>query len=86
MAGETDRLIEMAKQLSNSPVARELDALLATGEQASAALLAIALENLGALPNLLGLQLPLITDDHHTRARILDLSIEKLTDTLNQAK
>ncbi|HHX87769.1 MAG TPA: aspartate kinase [Firmicutes bacterium] len=87
MAGETDRLIEMAKQLSSSPVVRELDALLATGEQTSAALLAIALENLGCpAQSFLGLQLPLITDNHHTKARILDLPPTKLADTLNQGK
>lgn len=87
MAGETDRLLELAKQLSCSPAIRELDALLATGEQTSAALLAIALESLGCpAQSFLGLQLPLLTDDHHTKARILDLQAQKLIDTLNQGK
>ena len=87
MAGKTDRLLELAKQLSPSPAVRELDVLLATGEQASAALLAIALEELGCpAQSFLGLQLPLITDQYHTRARIIDLPAEKLTAALNQGR
>src|SRR5512139_2473215 len=47
MAGETNRLIDLAKSLSPSPPTRELDALVSTGEQVSAALTAMALQDLG---------------------------------------
>ncbi len=87
MVGETDRLLTLAGQLSCSPAIRELDALLATGEQTSAALLAIAIEGLGCpAQSFLGLQLPLITDEHHTKARIMDLPAGKVIDALNQGK
>ncbi len=87
MAGETDRLLKQAGQLSGSPSLRELDALLATGEQASASLLAIAVEGLGCpARSFMGLQLPLLTDDHHTKARILDLPAENLLQALDQGQ
>jgi len=71
MAGETDRMLALARALSLHPAPRELDALLATGEQASAALLCIALEQRGlAARSYNGLQLPIRTDGIHTRARI----------------
>ncbi|MEW5784060.1 MAG: aspartate kinase [Bacillota bacterium] len=83
MGGETDRLLGLARALSLEPPEREQDALLATGEQASAALTAIALESIGCKAcSFTGLQLPLLTDDNHTRARIIDLSTELLQKTL----
>jgi aspartate kinase len=79
MSGQTDHLLEMAGEVSIIPAGRELDALVATGEQTCAALLAITLESLGCRArSMLGLQLPLITDSTHTRARIIDLQTEKL--------
>jgi aspartate kinase len=85
MGGETDRLLGLAGELSPAPPGREQDALLATGEQSSAALMAIALESLGCpARSFLGLQLPLLTDDSHTRARILDLATEPLKRALEQ--
>ncbi len=87
MVGETNRLLELANRLSCRPAIRELDVLMATGEQVSASLLAIALEDLGCpAQSFLGLQLPLITNNHHTKARIVDLSAEKLKETLKQGK
>ncbi|HSW35164.1 MAG TPA: aspartate kinase [Candidatus Limnocylindrales bacterium] len=84
MGGHTDQLLDLASKLSPAPPGSEQDALLATGEQASAALLAIALEKMGCRArSLLGFQLPLITDDNHTKARILDLptaTLEKILD------
>jgi aspartate kinase len=83
MGGETDRLIGLAEALSLAPPEREYDALLATGEQASAALTAIALESIGCRAySFNGLQLPLLTDDSHTRARILHLETKLLLETL----
>ena len=71
---ETDRLLDRARALSPEPPARELDALLATGEQASAALFAIALGSLGVpAVSLCGWQLPLRTDALHGDAHILEV-------------
>lgn len=85
MSGETDRLLNMASQVMVSPPGRELDALVATGEQSCAALMAITLESLGhRSKSYLGLQLPLITDEVHTKARIVDLQTEILLDAINE--
>lgn len=75
MSGETNRLLGLAKELApastDEAYARELDMLAATGEQASSALLAIALqaEGLGSV-SYAGWQVPIRTDDAHTKARI----------------
>jgi len=75
MSGETDRLLNLAHETATMPQERELDALLATGEQVSAALVAIALKSMKITArSYLGLQLPLLTDKQHTRARIIKLS------------
>ena len=80
MAGETDRLLTLAAALSPRPAPRELDALLATGEQASAALLCIALEQRRmAARSYNGAQLPICTDSAHTKARIHRLDTTALT-------
>ncbi len=79
MSGQTDQLLEMAAKISAVPDSRELDALVATGEQVCAALMAITLNSIGCPAiSLLGLQLPLVTDSVHTKARILDLQTDKL--------
>ena len=71
MSGETDRLTELARAVDADCGGRELDALLATGEQASAALLALALGGEGlAGVSLSGAQVRVLTDDAHNRARI----------------
>jgi aspartate kinase len=71
MSGETNRLIGLAKSLSNQPNERELDQLTATGEQVSVGLLAIALEAQG-IPAIsyCGWQVPVKTNNSHTKARI----------------
>ncbi|MDI9456534.1 MAG: aspartate kinase [Dethiobacteria bacterium] len=85
MSGETDRLLNLAHETATMPQERELDALLATGEQVSAALVAIALKSMKITArSYLGLQLPLLTDKQHTRARIIKLSTEELKKTLEQ--
>ncbi|HOP69550.1 MAG: aspartate kinase [Dethiobacteria bacterium] len=85
MAGETDRLLNLARELSPLPPEREQDVLVSTGEQVSAALLAMALNGLGCpARSYLGFQLPLRTDSSHTKARILSVGGEKLEHTLRQ--
>jgi aspartate kinase len=71
MAGETNRLFKLAEQLSDTPCPRETDVLVATGEQVSAALLAIRLQSLGwPTVSFLAYQLKIITDSRHGQARI----------------
>ena len=83
MAGETNRLFKLAEQLSDSPNARETDVLVATGEQVSAALLAIRLRAMGH-PTLsfLAHQLRIATDSRHGAARIKSIECERLTSAL----
>ena len=82
MAGVTDSLIKLAKQVTDTPQKRELDALMATGEQTTAALLAIILQSMGyKAQSLLGFQAEVRTDCAFGNARILEIGanrIEKL--------
>ena len=79
MDGETDRLTELARAVDADCGGRELDALLATGEQASAALLALALGGEGlAAVSLTGAQARIRTDDAHNRARITDIEADAI--------
>jgi len=85
MGGQTDQLLALAAEITNNPPGREQDALVATGEQVCAALMAITLESLGhKAKSLLGLQLPLITDDIHTRARITEMQTGKIAQILDE--
>ncbi|MGB0680750.1 MAG: aspartate kinase [Polyangiales bacterium] len=79
MAGETNRLLAMGRELSLQPSAREMDALVATGEQVSAALLSIVLQAHGVRAcSLLAHQLGLETDAVHNKARIMRVKAERL--------
>jgi aspartate kinase len=79
MSGETDRLISMAQELSTEPSPREYDMLVATGEQVSMSLLAIALEQLNCpARSYTGPQAGIVTDTVHTKARILDVKTDIL--------
>lgn len=83
----TDRLIEMAHQISNHPSPRELDMLLATGEQVSAALLSMALQALGYRAiSLNALQAGIKTDKVHTKARLLEIDTERIERELKEGK
>ena len=71
MAGETDKLLSMGWELSERPAEREMDVLVSSGEQVSAALLAIQLNELGVpARSLLGHQARILTDNVHRKARI----------------
>ena len=85
MAGVTDSLIDMATQISESPDKRELDVLLATGEQTTAALLAMTLNtmNYPAL-SMLGHQAEVVTDDTFGNARILDIGARRIMDIIEK--
>ncbi|HEX2797194.1 MAG TPA: aspartate kinase [Immundisolibacter sp.] len=84
MSGETDRLIKLAKSISARPPAREMDVLLATGEQASIALLAMALAERGVpARSFTGAQVHILTDSAHSKARILDIDDRRLRASLD---
>jgi aspartate kinase len=77
MYGETDRLIQLSQAITADPEPREYDMLVATGEQVSMSLLAIALSHRNApARSYTGLQVGIVTDNAHTRARILDVKTE----------
>lgn len=85
MSGETDRLISMAKEWSNNPDPAEMDTLLTTGEQTSAALFTMLLiKNQIKARSLLGFQIPINTDRSFGRSRILDIDSEKLQEHLER--
>ena len=74
MSGETNRLIALAKQIQTTPDPRELDVMISTGEQVTIALLAMALKDLGLkAKSYTGAQVRILTDDAHTKARILNI-------------
>ena len=79
MSGETDRLIGLARQVTPRPNARELDVLLATGEQVTIALLGMALEAQGyRARSYTGVQVHILTDSAHNKARILDIDGDRV--------
>jgi aspartate kinase len=87
MAGVTDGLIELAQKASQEPDKRELDVLLATGEQTTAALLAIILNSMGYnAQSLLGHQAEVITDSDFGNARILEIGAKRLRQLVEKKK
>jgi aspartate kinase len=85
MAGETNRLIALAREVSADPDARELDVIAATGEQVSVGLLAVALKDLGLkAKSYVGWQVPIRTDSAFTKARIEHIDGERILADLDQ--
>ncbi len=79
MSGETNRLIDLAKQISEQPVARELDVMVSTGEQVTIALLAMALIKIGVpAVSYTGSQVRILTDSAHSKARILQIDSQNI--------
>ncbi len=79
MSGVTDRLIKMARELCAEPQTREMDMLLATGEQTTIALLAIAIHGMGGKAvSLTGAQAGIFTDGVHTKARISNITPDEV--------
>src|SRR5512141_2648059 len=79
MAGETNRLLALAKEVSPNPDPRELDVVAATGEQVTIGLLAIALQQLGlSAKSYTGGQVKVLTDSAFTKARILAIDEENM--------
>lgn len=87
MAGETNRLLALAHQISPTPDMREIDSLASTGEQVSAALVAMSIQALGGKArSLLGHQARIQTDGAFTKARIFNIDAEKLLSTVKNGE
>jgi aspartate kinase len=87
MSGETDRLINLAKTVHPEPPARELDVLLATGEQTTIALLSMVLNGRGIeARSYTGHQVHILTDNVHGKARILDIDGNRVRDDLTKGR
>ncbi len=87
MGDMTDDLIDLSKQINPDPEEREMDMLLATGEQVSIALLAMAIHKLGhEAVSFTGPQVGIITDEFHSKARIQNISPDRIKKALAQGK
>src|SRR3982751_5861502 len=84
MSGVTDNLIKLAKEIMPLPSEREMDVLLATGEQTTIALAAIALHALDVpAVSMTGSQAGIVTDGVHTKAKIQNITPKRIHDFLN---
>ncbi len=87
MGGTTDRLINLANMVSKSLQGRELDRLLATGEEVSSSLLALAIRSQGSSAiSLTGAEAGVITDRAHTKAKILSLDTGRIREELKRGR
>jgi aspartate kinase len=83
----TDQLVAQANEISDRPVAREMDMLLSTGERISCALAAMAIHDMGhEAISLTGSQAGIMTDTSHTKARIVDVRADRIKDALGEGK
>lgn len=87
MAGETDKLIRLAQQVTPEPDEREMDVLISTGEQVSIALMAMTLKAMGCdAKSYLGFQIRIATDSAFGKARITGIESEKMLEDLKNGK
>ena len=83
----TDELLQLASQVSHSPAERELDMLMATGEQVSVALLAMAIHELGEdAVSFTGAQVGILTDGTHTKARLVEINTQRIVKELAKSR
>ncbi len=87
MSGETDKLINLAGQISDSPDPREMDMLVSTGERVTIALLAMAIQSLGyKAQSFTGRQAGIISDSVHTKARIEKITGDRIKHAIRDGK
>lgn len=87
MGGETNRLIELAHEITSSPDPREFDVLVSTGEQVTIALLSMMLNKRGyPARSYTGAQVHILTDSAHTKARILDIDEAQVREDLAEGR
>jgi aspartate kinase len=85
MAGETDRLIQLAQSVSDDPTPREYDSLVSTGEQITVSLLAMVLNKLGyKAKSYLGYQVKVLTDGDYKKARIVKIETSQIKEDLKK--
>jgi len=85
MAGETDRLLNLIKSVDPFPPEREIDMLISTGEQQAIALFAATLSKMGyPAASLCGWQVPIITDNVHTKAKIRKIGVQRIINLLKE--
>lgn len=85
MAGETDRLIQLAHRAAEDPEEREYDALISIGEQVTVSLLSIVLNKMGyKAKSFLGFQVKILTDTAYKKARIVHIDAKKITKELKR--
>src|SRR5207248_4037003 len=83
----TDELISLAREICDQPPAREMDMLLSTGEQISIALMAMAIQSLGQPAiSFTGAQIGIVTDSYHTKARIKNISTQRMRQAVDEGK
>lgn len=84
MAGETDRLLKLAQQVTSNPGEREVDMLLSSGERVTSALLALALQEKGFKAQAFtGRQVGIITDSMHTKAKIERIAADRVREAID---
>ena len=87
MGQTTDQLVELARGVSPRPHPREMDMLLSTGERITAALCAMAINDLGAhAVSLTGSQAGIVTDTVHTKAKILEIRPRRISEALDRGE
>lgn len=87
MGKTTDGLVALAGEISDRPDPREMDMLLSTGERISCALMAMALQDLGhEAVSFTGSQAGIVTDDSHTKAKILEIHTKRIERALDQSR
>jgi aspartate kinase len=87
MGDTTDNLLDLARQISNDPPKRELDQLMATGEQVTISLMAMALEDMGAKAiSFTAGQIGIVTDDIHTKAKIKSIDVRRIHEQLDAGR
>ena len=87
MGHTTDYLVKMANEISKNPSAREMDMLLSTGEGVSIALMTMAIQAKGyEAESLNAMQIGIITENVHQKARIIDISTDRLMESLDAGK
>jgi aspartate kinase len=87
MSGETNKLVGYAEHFSKNPARAEMDMLLSSGERVTASLLSIALQEMGfEAEAMTGRKAGIVTDKHHTKARIQEINPEKMQNALSKGK
>jgi aspartate kinase len=87
MSGETNRLLELTRQLHDDPNDREVDVIVSTGEQVSVGLVALAIRALGGKArSFLGHQCKIVTDSAFSRARIVSIDSKPIKDALGEGE